>query len=894
MTTPRKGRKKAKKGPATWIDHDSEWQGLMWVCTAVRTPAGTVVYVNCEAPGSVRALLAGYPVEYVPQGTPLLPLVKQRFGLDRVKAVNYFSAKDPEHLFGWSAWREAIERKKVWQRRNLGGRVGQDHVKDLYGWNHEGLKRFARSMGLSMADKDLFKDDKDRMWDAFLERPVAFVRYAVGDVDILTELRTRFVDMAAGIQRDVLHMKDPMTADTIPMTTGAWVAATFERWLHERTGDWEDTLKWCLRKLGVLDDAQKHYERNRAAYQAVLGRYQGVTARDLKAALTFQWDGDLLRFMDANHWFRPFRYTALDAGGIKWFAGRSDTETAIFNALVQGGRCVNEWAHQYRCGAGLDIDVCSCYGSNLRQQTYPVGLPTVWTYATNEKAPTLGEWLDANEVELLPGLWQCVVSGQLAFDQDVIFNRVCDPEDIRRAVRSRYTDEDDDDVKAESPLLRNEIVNGILTHDLLAILRAAATDREWKQLKQLKVVTAAAYLKKDRLEEVEGWCQAVISDDGRLASGKEGKVVKDGRTKAWLAVALEHFIGPLITERQRLKARKKDATLSPEEIARCTGLDSMFKLLVNTLFGDVCSRHFRVGNVVVANNITARARAGVWMLAKALGLRQSITDGGFYTPDRVCVWKGPRPGLHTLANMNDWQDRKNQRRGFAPLGGVDWAALLTAGAGPLTEAEQAAYWKGRLPDPDALALEHVRAFWAPYGLEFPFALVEHKWENTFTAAAWWNKGDYALRRAVPLKDEDGVVPVKYAVRGKDKPTKEGIKPHPTYALFDAILDGRDDFPRDLTYTKGGLVTINEYRQYQRQNRTAEWKALRPGDPKPMPVQTAVYNNKHMPAADLKAHRRRSKARNRRTKDGRPMPLFEKYGAAGIQLVHERMRRDDLR
>jgi hypothetical protein len=259
------------------------------VSTTVKAPAGTVVYLNDETPAAVRSQLTQYPVAYVPQGTPLLPLVKDRFGLGRVKAVNYFSPKDPEYLFGWPAWREAIDRKKVWQRRNLGGRVGVDRVKDLYGWNHDGLKRFARSMGLDTSEKDLMDDYKERMWQGLLERPVAFVRYGLKDVAVLPELHTSFVDMAAGIQREVLRLKEPMTADTIPMTTGAWVATTFERWLHERAGGWEDTFKWCLRKLGVLDDAHKQYDQNRAAYLAVVGRFQDAAAGDLKAALAFEW-----------------------------------------------------------------------------------------------------------------------------------------------------------------------------------------------------------------------------------------------------------------------------------------------------------------------------------------------------------------------------------------------------------------------------------------------------------------------------------------------------------------------------------------------------------------------------------------------------------------------------
>jgi hypothetical protein len=898
--------------------HDSEWQGAEWVATTVRLPKAKLLFLNDEAPAVVRAELRGFPVEFVPAGSDLLARVKERFGMEDVFAVNYFSPKDLEYLCGWEAWRDAVHRGTVRQRRSLSGKVGDDRVKDLCGWNHDGLGTFAKSMGRAMLDKGLMADDKERMWDAFLERPVDFARYCLGDVDILPELHDGFVQMAGEIQTNVLHLREPMTKRNIPMTTGAWVAKTFEQWLYDRTGEWRDVFKWCLRKLGVLDPAAEEYEKNRRAYHAEVGAY-GSAAELRHALATVNWkspksdreaewlmdvgeepppgykpsDWNLWRFM--GHKMR-FLYRGLDGASIRWFAGCSDRETAIYNVLVQGGRCVNEVPQAYRCGAGLDIDISSCYGSSLRDQTYPVGLPRVWTYATNEVAPTFGDWLDANEAELLPGLWQCIVSGKLTFDQDLIYSRLCDPKDIRRAVRSRDDpDKEDDDVLAASVMLRRQIINGVITSDILNAARAASTEQEWGEIRRLEVVTAAAYLKADQVDTLGQLCDAVVRDKGRLAS-RDGTVVRDERTRAWLPVPLEQFIGPLVDERNRLKAKKNETGLSPDEKARYTGLCSMYKLLVNTLFGDLASRFFPIGNVVVANNITARARVGVWMLAKALGLRQSITDGGFYTPDRVCVWQGPKPGLHKLANINDWRDATHPgRRGFARLGGVDWEKLIGAGQKqePLAEDAQKAYWKERLPDPDKLAREHVRQFWAPYGLTFPFDMIEHKWENVFTAATWWNKGDYALRRAVPLQDKDRVLPVKYAVRGKDKPWKPGVKAHPTFALFDTILAGGDQFPSDLTYTRSGLLTVNEYRQYQRQNRSQLDKALRPGDPKPVQLLVAKYNNRHMPVADLTEYRRRTHGRNR-VRKGQPVALFERHRTRGIAHVHQRMLRDHLR
>jgi hypothetical protein len=435
-----------------------------------------------------------------------------------------------------------------------------------------------------------------------------------------------------------------------------------------------------------------------------------------------------------------------------------------------------------------------------------------------------------------------------------------------------------------------------MTSDILRAARAAAADKEWKEIKNLTVITGAAYLKWDRCGNLESWCDAVIKDKGRLASN-DGKVVKDERTKAWLAVPLEQFIGPLADERAVLKAKKNDTGLSAEERARVTGLDTMFKLLINTLFGDLASRFFPINNVVVANNITGRGRVGVWMLAKALRLRQSITDGGIFEPWRVPMWKGPTPGLAALADMHDWRDKEHGRRFYVSLGDADWKQLIalsqSTAARPEEEIKQ--HWKAQLPDLDTLALEHVKRFWSPYGLEFPFKKIAHKLENTFSVAGYWAKGDYALRRAVPLLDKKGnEQPKRYAVRGKDRTKrKDYVKPHPTFQVLDNILDGKDEFPSDLTYTKTGLVTVNEYHQYQRTNRSPEWKALRPGDRKPVVELTASYNNTHMPIANIREYNRRAHER-KKVRDGKPVPLFERFAPGGIKLLHNHMVKDKLR
>src|SRR5262249_52763363 len=154
------------------------------------------------------------------------------------------------------------------------------------------------------------------------------------------------------LQKNTLHMNDDdlWTAADIPMTGGALVAATLSRWLYGRQPN-KDLFKWCCRKLGVLDPGHKNYEKCRDIFRAVVGRYADADrlARDLATGTS----ADLNKFMQ----MKGFLTTALGAAGVRWWAGRPVTETAIYNALVTGGRCTNERPDEYRMGRGCDIDI---------------------------------------------------------------------------------------------------------------------------------------------------------------------------------------------------------------------------------------------------------------------------------------------------------------------------------------------------------------------------------------------------------------------------------------------------------------------------------------------------------------------------------------------------------
>jgi hypothetical protein len=636
-------------------------------------------------------------------------------------------------------------------------------------------------------------------------------------------------------------------ANTIPITVGRLVAETFRRWVLGRAGDDANAVQFCDRKLGILDPDADSYVRSRECRHRLTPRVR--TAADLSRLDAVRVGQKLLKVYSRAKYYT----TALGGAGVRWFASRPVTETAAYNALVHGGRCHNERPDEYATGPGLDIDIDGCYGESLRTLTYPVGLPTVWSYSPNDRRPTLGEWLGAHEDELVPNLWTVTVSGRLPFEQDLLFSKLVKHRDIRKAAA-----DDRVDIQSDFVLLRREVKNAVITSDLLRAIRKVATKTERRHLMALEVVTAVAYLKADRVDGPGDWCREVLAwkDSGRLVRLKAGTTADD-RPRAWYGVPLDEFIGRLVDERRRAKA-DKDAP---------PGLEQTLKLMINTLFGVFASRHFSVGNTVLAHNITARGRLGVWMVAKALGLRQSITDGGIYTPSAVPSFRRRRPGFDTLSRPWNWKNT-NIGRTFIPLPGLTWD--------PGTPVP---------PEAGPAALAHVRRFWVPYDLPFEFNL-SHK--DGFLRSAYWSKGDYALLT------EPGKEPVT-KLRGKvtRQCRRDDEVPHPTFALLDEILAGGDVFPPNLTYTTGGIMKVGKYRVIQQSSPGAYvgQKHLRPGDAIPPKLHTAVYNNVYLPVPDevtfLKRKTRRRKHRGTRVE------FFEKYRGQGIAAVHRAMMSDKL-
>jgi hypothetical protein len=826
--------------------------------------------------------------------------------IPEVDLLFYYSPKDLEYALGWEFMKPLYESGKVTQKRNIKGafdfnitatRRGEDgsvtedchkvkiNLVDQKGWGN-GLNDFATSLCLEIPGKSLMDDCKGSMRKGYIERPDDAFIYARGDVDILFKTRHEFTKLVQTV-RELVGVPVPEGGwdafEVLPATTGSLVSSVFLEWLKTRCES-PEVLDYALKKLGVLNDSHEKYQRNRKLYSAAVETLKTrQTLNDAIANNTPTWEG----FEKCSATYKAFEYTALSQCSVKYFAKR-DT-SAAFNALVQGGRCNNERPSEYRVEYGADIDLSGCYGNALRDFRYPLGLPTVWAFQSNQTPHlTLGKWLTKYNPQLVDGLWTATVSTPdgvpLNFNQDLVYSKIVTREQINRAAwggdEKESTDPDRDDDLAHIPgdfaLIRKEIQNGIITSEVLKVIKAVATSQEMKQLMGLELVSAAAYLKKDECETVEKWIDAVIESKGKLVNrnGLDHQRL-DRRSRKWVGVLLEGFIGVLVDERGEIKRQMK-LTTDEREKATLKAKQNGIKLFINTLYGDLASPYFEIGNTLLANNITAKARVGTWMMNKALHTRQSITDGGIYTPCEVPFLNpekrgGKVPGFAALADNTRWRSpQRHSDRNLGAMGGKDWKAAIAANDESVLEQL------------DALATAHINAFWGHYHddlgvpLQLPFK-IEHKLDNTFTVAAYTSKAHYTLR----TRTGKGV----YKIRGAKEYKSEEYRKSPMFEVLKNILDSSGEMPSEMGYDHFSLLKVAKYLQCVNSSNDEAYTAVRgkrPGDAI-VEGRTMRLNNTHFPCDTVGEFKRR---KDRKTKQsGEPAQWFERHREKGFKRVH---------
>jgi hypothetical protein len=326
---------------------------------------------------------------------------------------------------------------------------------------------------------------------------------------------------------------------------------------------------------------------------------------------------------------------------------KKTTTTACYNSKVDGGRCRNNRPTDVRInGVICDTDISGCYGEGLRAQLYPLGKPVVLEYPIHSPIndyKTLRQFLKKYGKELVPGLWQARVSTRdgyvLKYSQDFIVSWI-PPKDISKII----TDSEapgaeewwNEDNIGLTKIFTNQVHLGLIQHDFVQWLDEIATSRQRKELlDNLMVVTALFYPKSERVDNVEQLVKCQQNHTGKNTATikaqkrKTTEIMTRQECHAWYGVNLGEMLVNLL-----LIERKKHPKESP--------LNLLYKLCINTAYGDFVSQFFKISNVCVGNNITARARALAWYMEKGLHGFQTITDGCAFDLNNVLYPKNER------------------------------------------------------------------------------------------------------------------------------------------------------------------------------------------------------------------------------------------------------------
>src|SRR5262249_30625955 len=147
--------------------------------------------------------------------------------------------------------------------------------RDLSGFSgKQSLFAMATSLGIPMPDKSLLDEYKSCMHIPFQQHPELFLRYAVGDVRVLRKVFNALVQQFNEIEANLnLREKDRTTAETLPNTLGSQVAKTFEKWLYSRAGEYQEAMRFCIHKLGILNRDARRFSSNRHLFYKTIEQY---------------------------------------------------------------------------------------------------------------------------------------------------------------------------------------------------------------------------------------------------------------------------------------------------------------------------------------------------------------------------------------------------------------------------------------------------------------------------------------------------------------------------------------------------------------------------------------------------------------------------------------------
>ena len=295
-----------------------------------------------------------------------------------------------------------------------------------------------------------------------------------------------------------------------------------------------------------------------------------------------------------------------------------------FLSKVFGGRCscfAPLFTSETRnISSFVDIDIEGAYSRAMSQQALPIGDPVIISRCRKSRNKTYLTYNDFKKLtknELVDTLWHVVFNAKnLSFDQDLIPSWTDYAESYHGI----------DPKSGENKIFKRDIINGVLTSDILQTINICFSERHKKDLFEKMQISAIAFYPKSLKTDFNKYKNDEFVPKRFAPKMPNNYIMEHAEYNNWTSINLGRLlINELVCN------RKKYSKTDPEQAV----FNGFYKLISNTVYGCLVSLFFKTTNAIVANNITARVRTGMYTAEKALGMFGTITDGQFVNLDRV-------------------------------------------------------------------------------------------------------------------------------------------------------------------------------------------------------------------------------------------------------------------
>ena len=205
-----------------------------------------------------------------------------------VNLLFFYSFKDLEFCFGFENLKNYLTLEKprgnknwILQGRSIMGKLKKEttipasgikfRFRDLKGFAQFGLLELASSLGFQMENKGDLDEYKCRMDLALQEHPETFVKYAMGDAEILYPILNKMMNYTNDILLKSLRLPYFMrfTPHTMKYSNGSLVATSFEKYIEYyscgKPKNWSEykerkrKVELAFAKLSVLKISSNRY-----------------------------------------------------------------------------------------------------------------------------------------------------------------------------------------------------------------------------------------------------------------------------------------------------------------------------------------------------------------------------------------------------------------------------------------------------------------------------------------------------------------------------------------------------------------------------------------------------------------------------------------------------------